>query len=72
MTRQNAVYFKQNNKPVPQDLETLDTSVMHIDRLKPFNLLGVIIDEKFNWHEPSENVCNALLQFHAIFNHTRY
>ena len=71
MTRQ--IYFiPYKNKPVPNNLETLDTSVMNIDRVNTFNYLGVIIDEKLNWHEQAENVCKSLLQFYGIFRQIKY
>ena len=65
------ILFHTKNKPVPKDLETLDTSVMNIDGVESFNYLGVIIDEKLNWHEQAENVCKSLLQFYGIFNHIK-
>ena len=71
MTRQ--IYFiPYKNKPVPKNLETLDTSVMNINRVNYFNYLGVIIDEKLNWHEQAENVCKSLLQFYGIFRQIKY
>ena len=44
---------------------------MNIDRVKSVNYLGVIIEEKFNWQEQTENVCKLLLQFYGIFNHIK-
>ena len=65
------ISFHTKNKPVPKNLETQDTSVMNIDRVKSVNYLGIIIDEKLNWHEQAEKVCKLLLQFYGIFNHIK-
>ena len=66
------ILFHTKKQTCTKNIETQDTGVMNIGRVKYFNYLGLIIDEKLNWHEQAENVSKSLLQFYGIFNHFKF
>ena len=65
------VLFHMTNKPVPRDFCALNVGAIDIERVKEVTYLGVILDEKLNWHKQNENICKSLLQFFGLFNHIK-
>ena len=51
------VLFHVPNKPVPRDFCALNVGAIDIERVKETTYLGVILDEKLNWHKQNENIC---------------
>ena len=65
------VLFHMPNKPVQRDFCALNVGANDIQRVKEVTYLGVILDEKLNWHKQNETVCKTLLQFFRLFNHIK-
>ena len=63
--------FHVPNKPVPRDFCALNVDAIDIEGVKEVTYLGVILDEKLNWHKQNENICKSLLQFFGLFNHIK-
>lgn len=67
----NFVLFHTKNKPVPKNFQLLETDAMPIARVNSIKYLGVVLDEKLNWHEHIKYVCNSILPFFGIFNYVK-
>ena len=65
------VLFHMSNKPVPRDFCALNVGAIDIEIVKEVTYLGVILDEKLNWHKQNESICKSLLQFFGLFNHIK-
>ena len=57
--------------PVSRDFCALNVGAIDIERVKEVLYLGVILDEKLNWHKQNENIRKSLLQFFGLFNHIK-
>ena len=40
--------------------------------IKEVKYLGVILDEKLNWHKQNENISKSLLQLFGLFNNINW
>ena len=62
------VLFHMNNKPVPNDIDRIETSHMTMRRAKIVNYLGLVIDENLYWNAHVDFVCTSLMKYFVIFN----
>ena len=68
----NFVLFHAINKPMPQQLNEIETEFMTIMRVKSFKYLGLTLDETLNWNEHVNELCKSLIKYFVIFNHIKY
>ena len=68
----NFVLFHTINKPMPQQLNEIETEFMTIMRVKSFKYLGLTLDETLNWNEHVNELCKSLIKYFGIFNHIKY
>ena len=66
------VLFHTINKPMPQQLNEIETEFMTIMRVKSFKYLGLTLDETLNWNEHVNELCKSLIKYFGIFNHIKY
>ena len=66
------ILFHTKNKPVPRDLLNIDIDGIFIQRVTYTKYLGVVIDEKLNWHEHVNYVCSSLIKFFGIFSKIKH
>ena len=66
------VLFHTVNKPVPNDLIDIVTPQMTIKRATEMKYLGLLLDEKLNYNEHVQSICNSLLKYFGIFNHIKH
>ena len=67
----NFILFHTVNKPVPNNLTEIITTEMTIQRVNEIKYLGLVLDEKLNWNEHVQSICNSLLKYFGIFNHIK-
>ena len=56
------VHFHTVNKPVPDDLTDIVTPQMTIKRDTEIKYLGLFLDEKLNYNEHVQSICNSLFK----------
>ena len=66
------VLFHTVNKPVPDGFTAIATTHMTIKRATEMKYLGLVLDEKFNYYEHVQLICNSLLKYFGIFNHIKH
>ena len=66
------VLFHTVNKPVPDDLTEIFTPHMTIKRATEMKYFGFLLDEKLNYNEHVQSICNSFLKYFEIFNHIKH
>ena len=66
------ILFHTKNKSVPRELLNIDIDGIFIQRVTYTKYLGVVIDEKLNWHEHVNYVCSSLIKFFGIFSKIKH
>ena len=66
------VLFHTVNKPVPDGFTEIVTTHMTIKRATEIKYLGLVLDEKLNYNEHVQSICNSLLKYFGIFNHIKH
>ena len=66
------VLFHTINKPVPDGFTEIATTHMTIKRATEMKYLGLVLDEKLNYNEHVQAICNSLLKYFGIFNHIKH
>ena len=66
------VLFHTVNKPVPDDLIEIVTPQMTIKRATEMKYLGLLLDQKLNYNEHVQSICNSILKYFGIFNHIKH
>ena len=66
------VLFHTINKPVPDGFTEIVTTHMTIKRATEMKYLGLVLDEKLNYNEHVQSICNSLLKYFGIFNHIKH
>ena len=64
--------FHTLNKPVPDGFTEIPTTHMTIKRATEMKYLGLVLDEKLNYNEHVQSICNSLLKYFRIFNHIKH
>ena len=59
------------NKPVPNDIDSIQTNHMTIGGVKTVNYLGLVIEENLYWNAHVDFVCASLVKHFGIFNHIK-
>ena len=57
------VLFHTINKPVPDGFTEIATTHMTIKRATEMKYLGLVLDEKLNYNEHVQSICNSLLKY---------
>ena len=65
------IIFHAKNKNNHIEIKELEVPNIKINRVKSTKYLGVIFDEKLNWHEHVQSVCKSLLKYFGIFSHIK-
>ena len=58
------------NKPVHNDLDSIQTEHMAIRRVKIVNDFGFVIDENLYWNTRVDYVCTSFVKYFGMFNHS--
>ena len=64
------VLFHNKNKPIPENVDCIETENMPIKRVQMVQCLG-LLDENLYWNADVDNVCMSLVKFFGIFNHVK-
>ena len=67
----NFILFHTKNKPIPDNLESIQIGDVDIKRARTVKYIGVNIDELLTWKVHVESVCNSLLKYFGIFNNIK-
>ena len=67
----NFVLFHMTNKPVPNDLGSIQTKNMKIRRVEIVNYLGHVIHENLHWNGDDNFVCASLVKYFVTFKHIK-
>ena len=66
------VLFHTVNKPVRDDLIEIVTPQMTIKQATKMKYSGLLLEEKLNYNEHVQSICNSLLKYFGIFNHIKH
>ena len=66
------VLFHTVDKPVPDGFTEIATTHMTIKRATEMRYLGLVLDDKLNYNELIQSICNLSLKYFGIFNHIKY
>ena len=68
----NFILFHTTDRPIPNNFSEITTEFMKIKRVNLFKYLGITLDQTLNWSEHVGILCESLLKYFCIFNHTKY
>ena len=63
----NFILFHATNKPIPKQMDEIVTSDMTIKRVKPFQYLGLTLDETLRFNEHVECFGKSMNRYFGIF-----
>ena len=68
----NFILFHTVNKPIPNNINSIETDVMKIERVSAYKYLGVYMDEIVHWSEHVNYTCTSLVKYFGIFNQIKH
>ena len=68
----NFILFHTANKTIPNNFSEITTVFMKIKRVNRFKYLRITLDETLNRSEHVSILCESLLKYFGIFNHSKY
>ena len=69
--KKHNVLFQTKNKPVPRNLEIIETEYITISRVKGIQYLAIVIDRYLYRHAHVDYVYGSLIKYFRVFNHIK-